>query len=142
MDVVNRIEIRRPRADVSAFVEEPANDTRWIGGIAKVEALTPPPFGKGTRVRRVAHFMGREIEYVLEVEEHQPGRVVAMRSVKGPFPMQVTYRFEDAGEGTAVEVRNQGEATGFFRLAAPLMAGMVSKNVQGDLERLKAALEG
>lgn len=143
MDVRNRIEIDRPRAEVAAFVEDPANDTRWIGGIAQVEMLTPPPFGRNTRVRRVARFMGKAIEYVLEVEAYEPGQLVQMRSVKGPFPMQVTYRFEDAGPTrTALEVRNQGDAAGLFRLAAPLMAGMVGKNVQADLARLKGALEG
>jgi len=56
-----------------------------------------------------------------------------MRSVKGPFPMRVRYEFEDADGGTRVRIRIQGGATTFYRLAAPLISGIVKRNVQNDL---------
>ena len=41
----------------------------------------------------MATFLDRRIEYVLEVVEYDPKTLLAMRSVKGPFPMEVTYEF-------------------------------------------------
>lgn len=39
------------------------NDPAWIGGISESELLGDPPIAVGSRVRRVASFLGRRIEY-------------------------------------------------------------------------------
>ena len=57
---------------------------------------------------------------------------MVMHSVKGPFPMDVSYEFEEAPSeivetGTLVKIRVRGEATWFFKLASPLLAQMVKK---------------
>ncbi|CAL9379222.1 hypothetical protein SUDANB95_01022 [Actinosynnema sp. ALI-1.44] len=36
---------------------------------------------------------------MLRVEAHEPPLLLDMRSVAGPFPMHVTYRFEPAAGG-------------------------------------------
>jgi uncharacterized membrane protein len=141
VDVQEAIVIQRPRAEVAAYAMDPANDPAWIGGITGVELLTDPPLRVGTRVRRLARFLGRTIDYVLEVSEHRPAERITMRSVRGPFPMVVGYRFADHGPGTHASIRVQGDAEGFYRLAAPLLAGRVRRDVRGDLERLKRNLE-
>jgi hypothetical protein len=64
-----------------------------------------------------------------------------MRSVQGPFPMVVTYEFEDDEAGTLMRIRAQGDATGFYRVAGPLLARAVRKGIAGDLKRLKHLLE-
>jgi hypothetical protein len=64
-----------------------------------------------------------------------------MRSVKSPFPMVVTYAFEDASGGTRASVRVQGDPSALYRLAGPLMSRQVRRSVQGDLERLRGILE-
>jgi uncharacterized membrane protein len=145
VDVVARVEIRRPRAQVAAYMTDPANDPAWIGGVREVRMQTPPPLRTGSRVARVAGFLGRRVEYVNEVVELDPGRVLDMRSVKAPFPMRVTYSFEDApaGGGASTVVRNRvrGEPGGFFALFGPLLAPLVRRSVQRDLERLRDVLE-
>lgn len=133
--------IKRPREEVAAYATNPDNDTTWISGVAEANMLTEPPLDKGTQVQRVAHFLGRRIEYVLEVDQWSPGSLMAMRSVKGPFPMEVTYQFEDAAEGTLARISVRGEASGFFKFAAPILAKGVEKNVIRDLMKLKRLLE-
>ena len=141
IDVTVDIEISRPRDEVVAFTLEPSNDPAWIGGVVDSEKLTDGPMELGARVRRTAKFLGRCIDYVTEVVEYDPGRLLVMRAIEGPFAMIVSYGFEDAGEGTRVSVRNQGEATGFFKLAAPLLAKAMKRSVGGDVKRLKKILE-
>src|SRR5918996_4980199 len=112
-----------------------------MGGISESELLGDPPIGVGSHVRRVASFMGRRIEYVNEVTRLDPGSVLEMRSVKSPFPMHITYAFQDAAGGTQTSVRVQGGRSTFYPLAGPLVSRQGEKNVQADLERLKDIVE-
>ena len=141
IDVTATTTIAAPRDQVASYVVDNRNDTAWIGGISESELVGDPPIGVGSRVRRVASFMGRRIEYVNELTRLEPGSVLEMRSVKSPFPMHITYAFEDVASGTQTSVRVQGGASTLYRLASPLLSRQVKKNVQADLDRLKAILE-
>jgi uncharacterized membrane protein len=141
VDVTVKIDIARSREAVAAFAMEAENDPRWIGGISSAKRLTPPPTGVGTRVERIASFRGKRIEYVMDVIDHEPGRRIVLKTVEGPFPMEVTYAFEDRDPGTRVFIRVAGDPGGFYRLAAPLIARGVKKNVGRDLRTLKKILE-
>ena len=142
MDVTAEVEIERAPEDAARYAFEPSNDPEWIGGIKRAEMITEPPVREGTRVSRAAQFMGRKIEYVLEVVRMEPGRVLDMKSIKSPFPMEVTYRFEPAGEGrTRASIHIGGDSGGFYRLMAPVTSMMVKRNITGDLKRLKQILE-
>jgi hypothetical protein len=133
--------IARPRAEVAGYAMDPANDRAWIGALTAVRVLTAGPVGVGTRVERVAQFLGRRMEYVNEIVECAPPELLVMRSVKAPFPMTVRYEFEEAGGGTRVRIRAEGDASGFYRLAGPLLAAAVRRSIAADLARLKHILE-
>jgi len=133
--------IEAPRADVSAYVLDHRNDTTWIGGITSSELLGDPPLRVGSDVRRVASFMGRRIEYVNRVESLEPGRLLHMRSIESPFPMQVTYVFDDREGATKASVRVQGEPSSIYKVAGPLLARQVRRSVTADLCTLKTIME-
>jgi uncharacterized membrane protein len=141
IDVTVSVTIGVPRAEVATYVIDHRHDPVWIGGIAESELLGDPPIAVGSQVRRVASFLGKRIEYVNEVTTLEPDRLLEMRSVKSPFPMVVTYAFEDAPGGTATSVRVQGDPSAWYRIAGPLLARQVRSNVRGDLERLRGILE-
>jgi uncharacterized membrane protein len=141
IDIRAMIDVARPREQVAAYLRDPGNDPSWIGGLRSARLVTDPPVGVGSRVERVASFLGRRIEYLNEVTELTRTRL-AMRSVRSPFPMRVTYGFDDAGEAaTEVSVRVQGDASRLYRLADPLMAWLVRRSVRRDLRTLKRVLE-
>jgi uncharacterized membrane protein len=143
IDVSAEVAIRRPRAEVAAYMIDPAHDPEWIGGVRSVRMETPPPLAVGSRVARVAGFLGKRVEYVNEVTALDPERVLDMRSVAAPFPMRITYSFEDRDGGGATTVRNRvrGDPGGFFSLFGPLLGPLVKRSVQKDLERLRDLLE-
>ncbi len=65
-----------------------------------------------------------------------------MRTAEGPFPMETTYEWQDAGPGrTRMALRNRGEPSGFSRLAAPALAAAMRRANRKDLARLKQLLE-
>jgi uncharacterized protein YndB with AHSA1/START domain len=133
--------IQRPRDEVAAYAMTPDNDRTWIGALTEVRVLTDGPIGEGTRVERVARFLGKRIEYVNEIVEYAPPERLRMQSVKAPFPMTVEYAFVEDGGGTVVRILTGGDASGFYRLAGPLLERAVRKGVASDLARLKAVLE-
>jgi uncharacterized membrane protein len=141
IDVTAESTIARRREEVAAFAMEAENDTRWIGGISSARRLTEGPIAVGTRVERVAHFLGRRVEYVMEVVELVPSERIVMRSIRSPFPMRVTYSFEDADAATVGRVRVEGGPEGFYRIAGGLMAPAVKRNIQADVKRLKELME-
>ena len=141
MDVTAEVLIQRNREEVARYAINPENDPVWIGGIVEATLLGDPPLRNGSQVQRVAKFLGRRIEYVLEVTELEPEGRLRMKSVKGPFPMDVNYQFQERDGGTLARIRVQGDAGGFYKLAAPLMARMVKRNITKNLEALKALME-
>jgi uncharacterized membrane protein len=142
-DVTVETEIARPRQEVASYASDWRNDPTWIRALSDVRLVTDGPFGLGSRVARVASFLGRRIEYVNEVTALEPGARLAMRSVKAPFPMTVVYEFEDAATGgTLMRIRAGGDASGFYRFAGPLLNAAVRRGIRGDLRRLKYVLEG
>ena len=136
------IAVARPRDQVAAYLRDPANDPRWIGGLRSARLVTEPPVGVGSQVERVASFLGRRIEYVNEITE-LTGTRLAMRSVRSPFPMRVTYGHRQAGgAATEVSVRVEGDAVRYYAVLAPLLGVAVRRSITRDLRNLKQALEG
>jgi uncharacterized membrane protein len=140
VDVVTTSTIDRPRAEVAAYACDPDHATDWYANIESVS--WEPPLAVGARLRFVARFLGRRLEYTYEVREHVPGERFVMRTAEGPFPMETTYSWTDApGGATEMSLRNRGEAAGFARVTAPMMARAMARANRADLRRLKEILE-
>lgn len=128
---------------VRAYMFAPQHDPEWITGIKSVQ-VPPGPLVVGTRVPRVAAFMGRRIDYVLEVAELGPGEL-DMRSTDAPFPMRVTYSIAPSGDGrvsASVTIRVRGGAGGMMVLLAPIVRWQIRRNLRRDLRLLGRRLEG
>jgi carbon monoxide dehydrogenase subunit G len=141
VDVLTEIEIARPRAEVAAFACDPDNATRWYANIQSVRWRTPPPLAVGSELDFVARFLGRTLAYTYQVREHVPGERFVMSTAQGPFPMETTYAFEDAGSGTRMSLRNRGEPSGFAKVGAGIMERAMRRANRGDLRRIKELLE-
>ena len=141
VDVMTEVEIGRPREEVAAYASDPGNATAWYDNIERVEWQTEPPLRVGSRVSFVARFLGRTLAYTYEISELVDGRRLVMRTSDGPFPMETTYTWTNAGGGTRMTLRNRGEPSGFAGVAAPVMAAAMRRANRKDLARLKAILE-
>jgi uncharacterized protein YndB with AHSA1/START domain len=142
VDVQCERTIPRPRAEVAAYAADPDNTTSWYANIKAVEWETPRPLAIGSRLAFIATFLGRRLSYTYEIRELVPGERLVMSTAQGPFPMETTYTWEDAGEGaTRMTMRNRGEPSGFQKIAAPVMARAMRRAMTKDLERLSAILE-
>jgi hypothetical protein len=142
VDVRSELVIPRPRGDVAAYACDPDNTTAWYANIERVEWETPRPLTTGSRLAFVATFLGRRLTYTYEVMELVPGERLVMSTAQGPFPMETTYTWQDAGEGaTRMTLRNRGRPAGFSKLAAPIMSRAMKRAMTKDLQRLSGILQ-
>jgi hypothetical protein len=142
VDVSVETVVRRPRSVVAAYAADPDNATEWYVNIKSVEWKTSRPVALGSQFAFTAAFLGRSLSYTYEVAELVPDQRFVMRTTEGPFPMETTYEWSDAGtDSTRMTLRNRGEPSGFAGIAAPMMSLAMKRANTKDLKRLKAILE-
>jgi hypothetical protein len=143
LDVTAALDINAPPEAVASVQFDPERDPDWIGGIDRVETVTPQPFGIGSEVRRIGRFLGRHIVWLMRVDGFEPARLVAMHALQSPFPMDVDYHLEplDGGRRTRASIRIRGHARGIYALPGPFLGPLVRRSVLGDLRRLRRIVE-
>ena len=142
VDVLTETTIGRPVDVVAAYAADPSNAPEWYAKIESVQWKTDPPLRVGSQLDFVARFLGRRLAYTYEITDLVAGERLVMRTAQGPFPMETTYTWAAAGEGsTHMTLRNRGEPAGFSKLVAPFLAGAVRRANRKDLAALKALIE-
>ena len=142
VDVHTEIEIRRPRRDVAEYASNPDNAMAWYEHIKDVSWNKAKPLGVGSRIVFAAEFLGKQLDYVYEVKELEPGERFVMATAEGPFPMETTYSWEDTEDGgTKMSLRNRGQPRGFSRVTALFLGRAMRRANDKDLRRLKGLLE-
>ena len=121
-NVQTEIQIQAPREDVAAYASDPKNAPQWYRNIDSARWLSEPPLRVGSPVAFSAQFLGRTLDYSYEIVELVPGERLLMRTSQGPFPMQTTYTWHDAGDGTGMTLCNSGNPAGSPLLPGPSWA--------------------
>jgi uncharacterized protein YndB with AHSA1/START domain len=139
--VEQSVVIGRPAEDVFAFVSDQTNAPRWQRGLLEVRRTTAGPIGVGTRHNVVRTLMGRRLTLSNEYTRYEPNTLVAFTWL-GTMPGHASYVVEPAGMDRAtLTSRIEMRAAGLFRLAEPLMAAGLRRDVDANLGALKGILE-
>jgi uncharacterized membrane protein len=139
--VEKRVVIGRPAKDVFAYVSDQTNAPRWQRGLVEVRRMTDGPIGVGTRHTAVRAFMGRTLTLRNEYTQYEPDTLVVFE-ILGTMPGQASYTVEPAGTDRAsLTSRIEMRASGLFRLAEPLIAAGLRRDVDANLGALKGLLE-
>jgi hypothetical protein len=142
VDVLTEIVIQRPRDQVAAYAADPDHAPKWYANIQSAEWRTPKPLALGSLIAFKARFLGRELAYIYEITDYEPGKCLVMRTSEGPFPMETTYTWETVdGSATRMSLRNRGKPQGFSALFAPFMSLMMRHANRKDLLAIKTILE-
>lgn len=143
VDVLTEINIKRPVTVVSEYAMNPDHAPEWYVNIHSSELKTPRPITIGSQIAFKAKFLGRELAYIYEIKEYEPGKKLVMRTAQGPFPMETTYTFQSLDENlTRMTLRNTGNPTGFSKVISPFMATMMRRANMKDLKKIKSIQEG
>lgn len=142
VDVFTEIIINHPLEKVSTYASNPENAPEWYVNIQSAEWKTEKTVQKESQIAFKANFLGRELAYVYEITEFQPGEKLVMKTSSGPFPMETIYTWESIERDvTRMTLRNRGIPTGFSKLFSPFMSTMMKKANIKDLKKIKTILE-
>jgi hypothetical protein len=133
--------IRRPVAEVFAFVANYQNSSRWVSGELEHTKVSAGPIGVGTIIRTTGQTLGLRIEATRIVTAYEPCSRYAFKSEYQRMPITTTFLFEPVQGSTKLIVAVEGEPTGLFKAAAPFVFGAIRQQFEGDLRRLKDLLE-
>lgn len=134
--------IDRPIKDVFAFVANPKNMSKWNSAVVSLEQVAPGAVGVGTKFKSVGEMLGRRIEGEMQITAYEPDTKCGFQVAAGPMQVNITLTFKTVGTGTKVNLNAQGNPGGLFKLAEGVLAGQVKSLMEGNLARLKSALEG
>jgi uncharacterized protein YndB with AHSA1/START domain len=140
MKFTNSVVIRRPPAEVFAYLADPENIPKWNYAIASTRQTTPGSVGVGTRFRQT-RTIPRPAEEELEVTGFEPDRHLALRGDLGPLSGSLAYELEAVPEGTRLTNRADLRARGPLGIAAELGAGRIRAAVADNLDVLRRILE-
>ena len=141
MKVDTSVEIRRPIEEVFAYVADPTTAPKYSSTWIESSLVGSGPMRVGSRVKRVARFLGRRVEMTAEVTEYEPNHKLSGRSISGPIPGSTEFSFEPTEHGTRVHVKIEAEAEGLYKLAGPVLSGVAKHAWDTDFAALKALLE-
>jgi carbon monoxide dehydrogenase subunit G len=136
--------VRRPPADVFAFMTDLATSPRWIKGLTEAR-LTHGPMRQGARFQATRKVGGRSTTETIEVVRHDPprGYSVVAGLMGGGVELRIDYDLAPEKDGTRVRSVTTATARSLGgRLVMPMFWGAVKKNDAGNLALLKRALEG
>lgn len=132
--------IRRPVEEVFAYVSDLRHSAEWQAGVSEVKKVTEGPLGVGTRFLAVRTFMGRKLQLSSQFVTYEPNRMVVFR-FSGSIPGEGSYVFESTVEGTSVTSRVEMQPRGFARVAEPLIAASLRRQMEANLPALRDLLE-
>jgi uncharacterized membrane protein len=139
--VESSVVIDRPIEVCFAYLADLGNDVEWRREWVAAERTSEGPAGVGARYRLTAKVFGRPAATVNETIAYEPNRSAAWKAVSGPLPLTFSRAFEDVEGGTRITMRYEMEMRALLRLAAPLLARMGRRQLEGDYPRLKQILE-
>jgi uncharacterized protein YndB with AHSA1/START domain len=142
MRISQTFDVARPPEAVFDYLTDPATLRDWQTSKTRVEPLTEGPPRAGYRVREWTKPPGgKEFEQVVEFTEFQRPRRVHVHIVEGPYPVDGTWSFTPAGDGTSVEFVAEGELRGVMRLAQPIVKRMLDRQFAGYHANLRRNVE-
>jgi uncharacterized protein YndB with AHSA1/START domain len=133
------VTIRRPPADVFAFIAEGETAPQWRPGVTDVAKVSGNGVGAVYR-QGVKGPFGRRVPADYEITALEPGRVLAFRAIAGPVRPTGRYELSPDGDGTRVRFSLSCELSGLKRLMGPGVAKSMRAEVE-SLDRLRAVLE-
>jgi uncharacterized protein YndB with AHSA1/START domain len=136
------VEIAAAPETVFPYLVDGERRLEWMGVLRESEKLTEGPPAPGSRWRDVFEDHGQRIELEAELTEYEPGRRLVVRLRNRGFESTSTQALAEADGGTRLTTVIETE---YKALAARLMAGVVTRHAQkqleGDLARLKEIVE-
>jgi len=135
--------INRPIEEVFSYVSTPQNESHWMPGASKISNVTDGPTHLGTTYDSLVHFLGRNMDFKVEVTEYDTPRAYGYRARHGRIESHRHVRFEPVEDGV-MRITMDLEAEGhhhMLRMAEEVLIRAGQRHDQHGLENLRDILE-
>ena len=145
LKVKQSVVINLPAEESFTYVTDFENLVEWSSMVITAKKTSPGEIQIGTTWRVTMRFLGRWLENTYVVVEWEAGRQITLKSTSGITPCHFSFTFESLAGGKTNLVReaviNLRIKGGFMDVAEPLLASVLSRQVEYDLLTLKDLLE-
>jgi uncharacterized protein YndB with AHSA1/START domain len=142
MHIERTVTVRRPRAEVFAYLADFTTTTEWDPGTVRT-TLESGDGGVGTTYRNVSKFLGRQTELTYVVTEHQAPGLLRLTGENSTVLAHDSMTLTGSpGEPTTIRYRAEFDFKGWARLAAPLVAPALRRLGDRAARGLESALDG
>ena len=139
--ITQSVTVNRPVAEVWDFISNFENATRWSRGVLEAGQTSDGPLDVGSTLQTVVKAFGRRRTADYLVTEYEPNRAFAFEVTSGPMTSRARYSVEPAGAGTRLTASGEADATGPYKLLAPILVRTLKRHSQDDLANVKRILE-
>ncbi len=117
------------------------NRVFYVPALKKVVMLDPLPIKEGSKYIEVATIGGRELSTTYRVTHFIENKRLSATTEKSVFPISVDLLIDEK-EGSSLLLINMNlELSGIFKIASPIVKGIVASQARGILEKLKKNIE-
>lgn len=141
MKITESVIIDRPIDEVFAYAGEPSNDPQWSTAFVEARMTSDGPLAKGSTFTEQMRFLGKRFDIECEVTEYEPGQRVAFNVAAGSNTGVHVRTFEPMDSGTRVTLLTEGDSSGMFKIADPVLTKVGTRQMAADLHVLKAIIE-
>lgn len=133
--------IKRSPEEVFDYMTDFGKLSQWMSELVEAKQNSEGAVSVGTTINAVSTPLGRRIESTLEVTEYEPNKRFTIKSISGPVENEDQFTLEPVGDGTKVTRLTEGEISGFFKMAEPLVVRMLNRQFETNFNNLKDLLE-
>jgi len=135
------VTVNRPVQEVWEFISNFENTSRWSRGVLEARQTSDGPLGTGSTLQTVVKVFGRRRTAHYLVTEYEPNHAFAFEVTSGPMTSRARYSVKPAGAGTRLTASGEAEATGLYKLLAPILIRVLKRHSEDDLANVKRLLE-
>ena len=141
MKITDSVVIDRPIDEVFAYAGDPTNDPQWAAVFTDVRMTSPRPLARGSTLTQRIQFLGKRFDVECEITEYEPGQRVEFSMTVGSNSGVHVRTFEPADDSTKVTLLTEGDSSGLFKIAEPMLNKVGTRQMSANLHALKAMLE-
>ena len=141
MNIQEYIEINASASSIFQYLVDVDNRIDYVPALKEVIMLDPLPIKKGSSYIEVATIGGRELSTTYHVTHFIQNKRLSAETTKSVFPISVDLLIDEK-EGKSLLLINMNlKLSGIFKIAAPIVKGIVSSQAKGILSKLKNNIE-
>lgn len=141
MNYQTTIDIQKDASSIYQYLTQFDNRTDYIPLLTRVVLLDPEPIKVGTRYIEESIIAGQAIKTTYQVTEVIPEKRIRVQTIESIFPIQVTLQLKENQGMTLLSMQLVVQLRGVYKIASPVVKGIIAQQAQEILSRLKQILE-